>query len=103
MIEETEDEVKESVLVINHKHEVVLDRMFAEDTWELAFGADAWAREINGDQVYGKLVEYEKKARAWDVMYKDLLPADGNYELREKMDNYLLATDPKNKKETDDG
>ncbi len=79
------------------KHEVVLDRTFAEDTWELAFGDSAWDKEYPDEDVYQKLKEYEQKALAWDAIYEELLPPDGNdmddteenFELREKMDMYL--------------
>jgi len=55
------------------KHEMVVDRLDYED----------------GDQ----------KARAWDALYKGLLPPDDdydndteeNYELREKMESYLKS------------
>jgi hypothetical protein len=78
------------------KHEVVLDRMFAEDTWELAFGDGAWTNQYTDDDVYQKLKEYERKALAWDTMYDRLLPPDDNDTspdkyLREKMDA-LIAT-----------
>jgi len=81
------------------KHEVVIDRGFAEDTWELAFGTNAWTNKYTDEDVYHKLNEYRCKALAWDTMYTGLLPPDGNdaddteenYELREKMDT-LIAT-----------
>ena len=78
------------------KHEVVLDRMFAEDTWEMAFGDDAWNKGYTDEDVYQKLKEYERKARAWDTMYEDHQPpvveeedTEENYEMREKMDSFL--------------
>ena len=92
------DEPTDRTLTIS-KHEVVLNRMFAEDTWELAFGDGAWTNQYEDEEVYQKLKEYEQKALAWDTMYEGLLPPDGNdsddteenYELREKMDA-LAAT-----------
>tara|TARA_Y100000310_G_scaffold335448_1_gene417553 strand:+ start:1109 stop:1381 length:273 start_codon:yes stop_codon:yes gene_type:complete len=51
------------------KHEVVLDRMFAEDTWTLAFGADAWDNGYCDEEVYQKLKEYSNKALAWDKLF----------------------------------
>jgi hypothetical protein len=75
------------------KHEVVLDRMFAEDTWEIAFGDDAWEKGYTDEDVYQKLSEYERKAFAWDAMWEEHQPSDDDtqedYDLREKMENYL--------------
>ena len=78
------------------KHEVVLDRMFAEDTWEMAFGDDAWNKGYTDEDVYHKLKEYERKALAWDTMYEDHQApvvaeedTEEKYEMREKMDTYL--------------
>ena len=52
------------------KHEVVLNRMFAEDTWELAFGADAGEDgHYDDEDVYQKLMEYSNKALAWDKLF----------------------------------
>ena len=87
------------VTIVLSKHEVVLDRVFAEDTWELAFGDDAWNKDYTDEDVYQKLAEYSGKSLAWDTMYERLLPPDGNdaddteenYELREKMDT-IMAT-----------
>jgi hypothetical protein len=84
------------------KHEVVIDRMFAEDTWELAFGDGAWENQYTDEDVFQKLKEYEQKALAWDTMYAGLLPPDGNdaddteenYELREKMDAFVATLFP---------
>ena len=92
------DEPTDKTVTIS-KHEVVLDRMFAEDTWELAFGDGAWENQYEDEEVYHKLKEYSDKALAWDTMYTGLLPPDGNdaedtqehYDLREKMDA-LVAT-----------
>ena len=78
------------------KHEIIMDRMFAEDTWELAFGDGAWENQYGDQDVYQKLKEYEQKALAWDNMYEDHQSpvvdeedTEENYEMREKMDNYL--------------
>ena len=57
------------------KHEVVLDRMFAEDTWELAFGDGAWTNQYTDEDVFQKLREYETKAFCWDTFYEWLDPA----------------------------
>jgi hypothetical protein len=81
------------------KHEVVIDKQFAEDTWELCFGDGAWTNQYTAEDVLGKLEEYEQKSFAWDTMYKGLLPPDGNdaddteenYELREKMDTFIAT------------
>lgn len=81
------------------QHEVVIDLMFVEDTYEMAFGDDAWNKDYTSSDVYQKLSEYSEKALAWDTMYEKLLPPDGNdaedteekYELREKMDTHLKA------------
>ena len=48
------------------KHEVVLDRDFVEEVWELAFGNDAWNREFSDDEVLEKLKEYEAHALKWE-------------------------------------
>ena len=78
------------------KHEVILDRMFAEDTWELAFGDDAWEKGHTDSHVYRKLKEFSEKALAWDTMYEDHKSpeideedTEENYEMREKMDTYM--------------
>ena len=77
------------------KHEVVLDRMFAEDTWELAFGDNAFENDFTDADVLHKLKEFSKKAFAWDTMYEEHQPNDvdedtqDDYDLREKMDTYL--------------
>ena len=81
------------------KHEVVLDRMFAENVWELAFGDNAWESGYTDEDVYHTLKKYSAKALAWDSMYKESQPNDAdqdteeNYELREKMDSYLGVKD----------
>ena len=82
------------------KHEVLLDRMFAEDTWEIAFGDDAWHKGYTDEDVYHKLKEYESKALAWDTMWEEHQPNDEDedtqedYDLREKMETYLESCKP---------
>jgi hypothetical protein len=77
------------------KHEVVVDEVFAEDVWELAFGDDAWTKQYTDEEVLSKLREFSDKALAWDNMYeahnsKDLdEDTEEDYEMREKMDSYL--------------
>ena len=78
------------------KHEVVLDRMFAEDVWELAFGDNAFENGYTDEDVYHMLKEYSEKALAWDAMYEDHKApvveeedTEENYEMREKMEFYL--------------
>ena len=78
------------------KHEVVLNRMFAEDAWELAFGDNAWENGYTDEDVYHTLKSFSKKALAWDTMYEDHQPpvveeedTEENYEMREKMDTYM--------------
>ena len=51
------------------KHEVVLDRLFAEGVWELAFGDHAFENEYTNEDVYHKLNAFSKKASAWDTTY----------------------------------
>ena len=82
--------------IVISKHEVVLDIMFTEDVWELAFGADAWTKQFTDEEVLSKLREFSDKALAWDTMYEDHQePAvaeedtEEDYEMREKMDSYL--------------
>ena len=77
------------------KHEVVLDRMFAEDTWELAFGDNAFENDFTDADVLHKLKEFSHKAHAWDTMWEEHQPNDededtqADYDLREKMETYL--------------
>lgn len=79
------------------KHEVVLDRMFAEDTWEIAFGDDAWENGYTDEDVYHKLKSFSEKAFAWDTMWEEHQPNDDDedtqedYDLREKMETYLRS------------
>ena len=87
------EEYRDRTLTIS-KHEVVLDRMFAEDTWELAFGDNAFENDFTDADVLHKLKEFSKKALAWDTMYQEAQPDDNedtqkNYDLREKMETYL--------------
>jgi len=83
------------VTIVLSKHEVVLDRMFAEDTWELAFGDNAFENDFTDADVLHKLKEFSKKAFAWDTMYEEHQPNDvdedtqDDYDLREKMETYL--------------
>ena len=83
------------ITIMLSKHEVVLDRMFAEDTWELAFGDDAWENGYTDEDVYHKLKEFTHKAHAWDTMWEEHQPNDededtqADYDLREKMETYL--------------
>jgi ABC-type oligopeptide transport system substrate-binding subunit len=87
------------ITIILNKDEVVLDRVFAENIWELALGADSWENDYTDEDVYQKLIEYSEKANAWDTMYEEHLPNDigedteEDYELREKMDRYYLEED----------
>ena len=83
------------------KHEVIIDRMFAEDVWELSFGAGAWENQYENEDVYQKLREYERKAYAWDKMYEDHQSpeideedTEENFEMREKMDSYFGSISP---------
>ena len=86
--------MKDKTITIS-KHEVVLDSTFVEDTWELAFGADAWTRQFTDEDVFQRLKEYERKAFAWDTMREEHQPNEDDedtqedYDLRKKMDEYL--------------
>ena len=77
------------------KHEVILDRLFAEDVWELAFGDNAFENDYTDADVLHTLKEYSVKALAWDAMYEEHQPNDededtqADYDLREKMETYL--------------
>ena len=83
------------VTIVLSKHEVVLDRMFAEDTWELAFGDNAFENDFTDEDVLHKLKEFSKKAFAWDTMWNEHQPnntdedTQEDYDLREKMETYL--------------
>jgi len=84
------------ITIILNKDEVVLDRVFAENIWELALGVDSWENDYTDEDVYQKLKEYEQKALAWDAMYdKNLYDVDADtqedYDLREKMDSYFAC------------
>ena len=48
------------------KHEVVLKREFVEEVWQLAYGADAWEREISAEEVLQKLKQFEAHALKWE-------------------------------------
>ena len=74
------------------KHEVVLQRSFRDDTWELAFGDNAWEKSYSHYDVSEKLKEYSNKALAWDKFYESIVEpevieddTEENYSLREKM------------------
>ena len=78
------------------KNEVIVDRLFAENVWELAFGDNAWNNDYTHQDVLHTLKEYSVKALAWDAMYEDHQPpvveeedTEENYEMREKMEFYL--------------
>ena len=77
------------------KHEVVLDRLFAEDVWELAFGDNAFETDYTDADVLHTLKGYERKALAWDTMWEEHQPNEDDedtqedYDLREKMETYL--------------
>ena len=58
--------IMEDKTITLSKHEVVLDRDFVEEVWELAFGNDAWNREFSDDEVLEKLKEYEAHALKWE-------------------------------------
>ena len=83
------------ITIVLSKHEVVLDRMFAEDTWELAFGDNAFENDFTDADVLHKLKEFSHKAHAWDTMWEEHQPNDededtqADYDLREKMETYL--------------
>ena len=78
-----------------NENEVVLDRLFAEDVWELAFGDNAWENDYTDKDVLHTLREYSTKALAWDTMWEEHQPNDvdedtqEDYDLREKMETYL--------------
>ena len=88
------EEYRDRTLTIS-KHEVVLDRSFAEDVWELSFGDNAFENDFTDEDVLHKLKEFSKKALAWDTMYQEAQPdhddedTQKNYDLREKMETYL--------------
>ena len=87
---------KDRTLTIS-KHEVVLDRLFAEDVWELSFGDNAFENDFTDEDVLHKLKEFSKKAFAWDTMWDEHQPNDTDedtqedYDLREKMETYLRS------------
>jgi len=77
------------------KHEVVLDRLFAEDVWELAFGDNAFENDYTDADVLHTLKSFSKKALAWDMLAESVAfecPEDDTqyaYDLREKMNAFL--------------
>ena len=77
------------------KHEVIVDRLFAEDVWELAFGDNAFENGYTHQDVLYTLRDYERKALAWDTMWEEHQPNEDDedtqedYDLREKMETYL--------------
>ena len=83
------------VSIVLSKHEVVLDRLFAEDVWELAFGDNAFENDYTDADVLHTLKGFERKAHAWDTMWEEHQPNDidedtqEDYDLREKMETYL--------------
>ena len=83
------------VTITLSKHEVVIDRMFAEDVWELAFGDNAWENDYTDADVLYTHKGYERKALAWDTMWEEHQPNEDDedtqedYDLREKMATYL--------------
>jgi len=85
------------VSIVLSKHEVVVDRLFAEDVWELAFGDNAWENDYTDADVLQTLKEFSKKALAWDTMWEEHQPNDvdedtqEDYDLREKMETYLRS------------
>ena len=52
----------EDKVITLSKHEVVLNRDFVEEVWQLAYGADAWEREISDEEVLQKLKQFEAHA-----------------------------------------
>jgi len=56
----------EDKVITLSKHEVVLDRDFVEEVWQLAYGADAWEREISDEEVLQKLKQFEAHALKWE-------------------------------------
>ena len=56
----------EDKVITLSKHEVVLDRDFVEEVWQLAYSADAWEREISDEEVLQKLKQFEAHALKWE-------------------------------------
>jgi|TARA_B100000579_G_C22223688_1_gene572878 hypothetical protein len=56
----------EDKVITLSKHEVVLNRDFVEEVWQLAYGADAWEREISDEEVLQKLKQFEAHALKWE-------------------------------------
>ena len=59
-------EMEKDKTITLSKHEVVLDRDFVEEVWELAFGHDAWNKGFNDQEVLDKLKQYEAHALKWE-------------------------------------
>ena len=57
--------MKDKVITLS-KHEVVLNRDFVEEVWQLAYGAYAWEREISDEEVLQKLKQFEAHALKWE-------------------------------------
>jgi hypothetical protein len=83
------------ITIILTKQQVIVDRLFAEDVWELAFGDNAWENDYSDIDVIYVLRDYERKALAWDTMWEEHQPNEDDedtqedYDLREKMETYL--------------
>mgnify|MGYP003112714367 FL=1 len=56
----------EDKVITLSKHEVVLNREFVEEVWQLAYGAGAWGREISDEEVLLKLKQFEAHALKWE-------------------------------------
>ena len=56
----------EDKVITLSRHEVVLNRDFVEEVWQLAYGADAWEREISDEEVLQKLKQFEAHALKWE-------------------------------------
>ena len=56
----------EDKVITLSRHEVVLNRDFVEEVWQLANGADAWEREISDEEVLQKLKQFEAHALKWE-------------------------------------
>ena len=57
----------EDKVITLSKHDVVLNRDFVEEVWQLAYGADAWEREISDEEVLQKLKQFEAHALKWEA------------------------------------
>ena len=56
----------EDKVITLSKHEVVLNRDFVEEVWQLAYGADAWEREISDEEFLQNLKQFEAHALKWE-------------------------------------